>query len=596
MSISARLKPHLARLRHEATSLRTAIVLTVLAGVVVPSMLVSYQDRQLLKEQFAEQLNRDLVVSTELLAKNVQEPLWNFAKEDTLVLVNAAMTDERIVSVEIMKDVDQVLVPFLSQHRTGEMPRSIKMHSAQIKRNGNAIGSVVVTMDAESYRRKLDAALKRDIFRVVQTLIGSLTLILLLLHFRLVKPLRRLVDASVTLEQGNFGIPIATGYFDELGQLARSMEATRQALIVSFEELEDRVDERTLALAESLQVAELARREAMNTLKELRETQTQLIQSEKMAAMGQLITNVAHELNTPIGAVKSSGQSISESLNDVLVGMPSLFAQLDPFSRDLFTQLLLYSGGTSKVLLAPREERIARRKASLELQAAGIDEPDSKARILVQLGVHQIIAVYLPLLSHPECDAILGTAQSACAIINSAININMAVERVSRIVFALKSFTPPNTNASLHEVDLRASLDDVLTLYQSQISQSITLIRQYEEIPPLRSQIDQLNQVWSHLIHNALQSMLHQGTLAIGIRCVEDMAIVTITDTGCGIPESIREKIFDAFFTTRLSGEGGGLGLYTAKKIVETHHGRIEVRSEEGVGSIFTVYLPYDAK
>ena len=104
---------------------------------------------------------------------------------------------------------------------------------------------------------------------------------------------------------------------------------------------------------------------------------------------------------------------------------------------------------------------------------------------------------------------------------------------------------------------------------------------------------DELNQVWTNLIHNALQAMKFAGTLTIGIRRVGDEAVVSVGDTGCGIPESIRTKIFDAFFTTKPIGEGSGLGLDIARKIVAKHGGRIEVHSELGVGTTFSVYLPY---
>lgn len=587
-------KTYRARLRREAASLRAAIVLAVLMGIIVPSGIISYQAQQQLKEEFIERLADDLVTSTELFAKNVQEPLWNYAKEDILVLVDAAMADEKIIAIEIVKNEDGIPTPFFSWRRAAKMPVPEKTHSVQVKRNGGAIGTVTVTVDAESYRHRLKAALDRDISRALQTLLSSLVLILLLLHVRLVKPLRRLVRASAELEKGNLSQPIASERRDELGQLARSLEATRQALASSFEELEQRVKQRTSALSTACEVADTARQKAMQALEDLRKTQTQLIQSEKMASMGQLITNVAHELNTPIGAVKSSGQSISDALNDVLVSMPNLFAILDQPARNLLIKLIIHSGGIAKTLLTPREERIVRRDTCRELEAAGIAEPESKARILVQLGVQRVFANYLPLLQHPECDAILSTAQSISAIIDSTLNINTAVERVSRVIFALKSFTPSNTRVPLRDAELHAGLDDVLTLYQSQINQTATtLARQYEQIPPLRCQPDQLNQVWNHLIHNALQAMAHQGTLTISIRRVGHEAVVAISDTGCGIPQSIREKIFDPFFTTRLTGEGSGLGLHSAAKIIDRHQGRIEVHSEVGVGSTFSVYLPY---
>jgi two-component system NtrC family sensor kinase len=119
------------------------------------------------------------------------------------------------------------------------------------------------------------------------------------------------------------------------------------------------------------------------------------------------------------------------------------------------------------------------------------------------------------------------------------------------------------------------------------------VVRNYEDIPPLSCFPDELNQVWTNLIHNALQAMNHEGTLTIGIRQEGDNAVVSVSDNGCGIPEEIRGKIFDVFFTTKPAGVGSGLGLDIVKKIIDKHQGRIEVQSEVGVGTTFSVFLPY---
>ena len=103
---------------------------------------------------------------------------------------------------------------------------------------------------------------------------------------------------------------------------------------------------------------------------------------------------------------------------------------------------------------------------------------------------------------------------------------------------------------------------------------------------------DELNQVWTNLIHNALQAMQYHGKLTVGLRSDGENALVSIGDTGCGIAPENREKIFKPFFTTKADGEGSGLGLDIVKKIVDKHQGRIEVTSELGVGTTFVVVLP----
>ncbi|MGH8030744.1 MAG: sensor histidine kinase, partial [Arenimonas sp.] len=142
------------------------------------------------------------------------------------------------------------------------------------------------------------------------------------------------------------------------------------------------------------------------------------------------------------------------------------------------------------------------------------------------------------------------------------------------------------------ESDLAEGVETVLTIYQNQIKHGTELVRRFEDVPPVRCLPDELNQVWTNLVHNALQAMDHKGTLTVGLDRDGDEVLVSIGDTGCGIPEEIRARIFDAFFTTKPAGEGTGLGLDIVRRIIEKHHGRIEVDSEVGRGTTFTVRLP----
>ena len=325
---------------------------------------------------------------------------------------------------------------------------------------------------------------------------------------------------------------------------------------------------------------------------EQRTNQIQLVQSEKMAALGLMLAGVTHEINTPIAAIKSSGSSIADALSHALESLSTLFQTLDAASMQLFLDLV-NCANAPKTVLSTRETRAITSDATRQLEEAGIAEARHKAGILVKLNAQSVLTEFLPLLRHPECEKILDTAGSMAEIFNSISNINIAVGRVAKIILALKSFSRVNRSTEMIETSLQDSLETVLTIYNYQIKQATEVVRQYEDIPPLRCFPDELNQVWTNLIHNALQAMENKGTLSIGIRRVGDEAVVSIGDSGCGIPEEIRGKIFDVFFTTKPAGVGSGLGLDIVKKIIDKHKGRIEVQSEVGVGTTFTVYLPY---
>jgi signal transduction histidine kinase len=321
--------------------------------------------------------------------------------------------------------------------------------------------------------------------------------------------------------------------------------------------------------------------------------QSQLIQSEKMAALGQLVASVTHEINTPIGAIQSSGSSISDALSEMLDQLPALILQLDPQTID-FVLELLHLARQPKIPMSSKEERVIVKKAAERIGSAGCDNARSAAVLLV--GLHPAIDIekFIPLLQHPKAPEILQAVGNLSMMISGTRNVNLAVQRVTKIVKALKSFSHFNQSQEKTEASLVEGVETVLTIYQGQTKVGVEVVRNYDDIPPIVCLADELNQVWTNLIHNALQAMNHQGTLTLGIHHIHNEAVVSVTDTGCGIPEDIRSKIFDVFFTTKPAGVGSGLGLDIVKKIIQKHHGRIDVQSQVGQGTTFTVYLPYD--
>lgn len=264
--------------------------------------------------------------------------------------------------------------------------------------------------------------------------------------------------------------------------------------------------------------------------KELKETQTRLVHSAKMVSLGQLVAGVAHELNNPIGFIYSNMTHLRE------------------YSEKLIDLL-----------------RIAEKSPK--------DLPKKKEEY--------------------EFDYII---QDLPKLISSCED---GARRTRDIVLGLRNFSRLEA-AKLLEMDIRLSLDTTLNLLQGEIKNRVQVHKSYEPIPLIHCYASQINQVLMNILSNALQAIEGEGQIWISVRSVREgkqgqnggMVQVSIQDSGKGMPQEVLEKIFDPFFTTKGIGQGTGLGLSISYGIVHTHGGEIQVKSELGVGTEFTILLP----
>jgi len=350
----------------------------------------------------------------------------------------------------------------------------------------------------------------------------------------------------------------------------------RVATHLSIRSLQKRIEEKNQALAEALE--------------QLKATHNQLILREKMAALGQLVAGIAHEINTPLGAIRASIGNISNALQVSIRQLPQVFRQLSPERQEDFIALL-HTALENRLPLSSREARKIRRELNDQLALHGIEEAESLASTLANMGITGDITPFLTLLDEPGNNLVLQTAYNLYVLHSNSLNIAMAVDRASKIVFALKSYGRHDGEARKTKAAVTDSIEIVLTLYYNQIKQGITVIREYGDVPELWCFPDELDQVWTNLVHNAIQAMEGKGELRISVSRKDNYIVVRVTDSGCGIPDAVRNRIFEPFFTTKPSGEGSGLGLDIVRKIVDHHQGRIGVESKPGE-TTFSVLLP----
>lgn len=271
-------------------------------------------------------------------------------------------------------------------------------------------------------------------------------------------------------------------------------------------------------------------RELVHGKAQLERLQAQIVQSEKMASIGQLSAGIAHELNNPVGFVHGN--------LDLLEGCV----------KELVSLLNFYD------------------RAELP--------PDVKAEAdAIKQRIH-----------YHDTVGDLGSIISDC---------REGTGRIKDIVQNLRTFSRLD-EAEFKKTDIHEGIDSTIRLLSRYLSGSnINLVRDYGSIPPIEAFSSQLNQVWMNLLVNAAQAVgSAQGEVRVATRTAGTNIVISVSDTGKGIEPEVLSKIFDPFFTTKPVGEGTGLGLSITFGIVERHGGKIEVKSELNKGTTFSVILP----
>jgi signal transduction histidine kinase len=365
------------------------------------------------------------------------------------------------------------------------------------------------------------------------------------------------------------------------------IERTRD-LLNSEEELKQNLEELTV----TQEVLETQKLNLEYALDELQNTQTQLIQSEKMASLGQLVASVAHEINTPLGAIRSSVGMNTHFLGDILKSLPAFLNELGEIERNTFLQTAQDIAFLPIINRSTREKRQKRNEIIEKLDDLKIEKSYEIAEFIVEMANDFDLFAYPVLLQSPYLFTIMEMLGKVMAIQMSNQNIQVATERASKIIFALKNFSRQDNTNKKEDANINESLETVLTLYHSQLKQGVEIVKNFADLPTILCYPDELIQVWTNLIHNAIQAMEGKGTLTIETKLAEEKLQVSITDTGAGIPTDIQSKIFNAFFTTKKLGEGSGLGLDIVRKIIDKHAGKIWFETEVGKGTTFFVEIP----
>ncbi|TGK78361.1 PAS domain S-box protein [Leptospira noumeaensis] len=347
---------------------------------------------------------------------------------------------------------------------------------------------------------------------------------------------------------------------------------------------------------EALEYAVKERTKELNRiLEDLQKTQDQLILAEKMATLGQLVASVAHEINNPLAAISAFSEQIYNRIGNFGNRLFQIKESFSKHSEEEVNEIVTWV--TNLFTIKPKSYAFAEaRKAKKNLEGIfnrfGIEPAYDLADRIVDLGVPDYFLENQSFLLRFQSSLLLDLVLSELNTLRSIESIRLAVERTSKIVYSLKSYGRFDKNEAKSPINIVDTIETVLTLYQSKMKSGVDCIRLYNSSPTILGYPDELIQIWTNLIYNALQAMAFKGILTIQVDEFEKEVVIQIKDNGPGIPITIQKRIFEPFYTTKEKGEGSGLGLGIVKQSVEErHHGRIQFQSEPG-STVFEVFLP----
>jgi len=333
-------------------------------------------------------------------------------------------------------------------------------------------------------------------------------------------PVLALRDAANKVGEGDLTPRVINNSGDEIGELARAFNKMVEDLYKAREGL----NTANLDLTSTNETLH-------KTVTDLKATQDQLIQAEKMASLGQLTAGIAHEINNPINFVSANIQPLKDDLKDILE------------------------------IVAVYEKVI---KEHL---------PEKEANEVQQIREKIKIDTTLKEVN----DLLKGMEEGA--------------KRTSEIVKGLRNFSRLDQNVFL-SANINESLDSCLVLLHNSYKNRIKIERQFGTIPEVDCLPGQINQVFMNILSNAIQAIPDEGTIFVKTWHVDGMVKISIRDTGTGMTEDVQKKIFDPFFTTKGVGKGTGLGMSISFGIIQKHNGKIELFSKPGAGTEFVVTIP----
>jgi signal transduction histidine kinase len=317
---------------------------------------------------------------------------------------------------------------------------------------------------------------------------------------------------------------------------------------------------------------------------------------ERLASLGTMAAGLAHELNNPAAAARRASAAMCEQLavlSSTIGHFVAAGVSREEAEKLVGLQQEALAAAAGRTALSALDAADAEDELRDALEDIGLADGWKYAEALAVAGVDGAWVARVVASAGDATEAAIAWVAASLTASNLAAEIADSTDRMSKLVGAVKSYTYMD-QGDIVDFDVHEGLENTLVILNHKLKHThIEVLREYDRaLPKLIARGGELNQVWTNLLDNAIGALGDSGTITISTRQEGDCAVIDVADDGPGIPADVVERIFDPFFTTKGVGEGTGLGLDTARRIVqERHRGSLSVTSSPG-RTVFSVWLP----
>lgn len=358
------------------------------------------------------------------------------------------------------------------------------------------------------------------------------------------------------------------------------------------EKLEKMVQKKTSEVEEQNKKIIESNHKLQDSLAYLSETQDQLVASEKITAFTQVVFNLLHELNSPLGATKSGLELTKNELFIELDEIPNLLREIEMDELDIFKGFIKEVIDNSIYPTSPKFKETLMRQLGDDLKSAGVTEEKITEK-LISMDCFELGENGVKLVQSPNCCKMLDAAENIIYKYRNILTMEKSAQRSISILNSLKPYDTQNFDSFSSTIDVVESIELVLSEKAHMLGDSISLETIWKTFPKVKGNEEQMTQIWLNLITNAIHAMKGKGILSIEVKSNLSSAIIKVTDTGSGIPKNLQKRIFEPFYTTKPLGEGRGIGLDIVSRVLKKHHGDIQLQSSPGK-TVFTITLPLE--